>query len=118
MDEEDGVIPYGKNAINSFILVDFKETDFTMFTSEGMVTQSFLACDSAGNSSYKRIRIYIVDTETHDANTWNGQVRFLSKRYFRDDEGELVKEENGGLWNTSVWRWDEEYQGLLNQLFQ
>ena len=117
VDAEDGVIPYGRAEKSYFLLQDYKETDFTSFKSEGMVTQTFLACDSSGNIAKKRIKIYIVDTKIYDATEFNGKVRFISARYFKDNQGNLVTEKDGGLWETSLWRLDEEYLGVLDQLF-
>lgn len=118
LDQEDGEIPYGKNESTSFLMLDYTPTDFTEFRSEGSVTETFLAEDSAGNTSRKIIQINIVDTCVYPANRVWGKVRFISGRYFKDENGNLISEELGGLDDDSIWRLEEEYRGLLEKLFR
>lgn len=117
-DQEDGAIPYGKNERTSFFMQDYLPTDFTEFQGEGWVTETFLAVDSAGNISKKKIKVYIVDTSMYPEGCIFGEVRFISKRYFVDENGNLISEDLGGLDSNSVWRLDEEYRGILKKIFQ
>lgn len=116
-DQEDGSISYGENETTSFLLTDYQASDFTYFQKEGYVTETFRATDSAGNTTSKRIKVYIVDTSIYDAEALKGSCRFISSRYFKDEEGNFVEQESGGLDENSIWRLDEEYSGVLDVLF-
>ena len=50
--------------------------------------------------------------------TLTGKVRFISKKYFKDEKENLISESMGGLDSDSIWRLDETYRALLEQLFQ
>lgn len=118
IDQEDGDIPYGRGDASSFFMEDYQATDFTEFRSEGSVTETFLAVDSAGNCTRKRIKVYIVDTQMYPAQKVTGNLRFISSKYFKNENGNLLNQEEGGLEKDSIWRLDEEYRGLLEMLFQ
>lgn len=117
-DEEDGKIPYGKNKNNSFFIEDFSSTDFTNAQYESIFEKKLLAMDSGGNITTKNIPIYIVDTREYSADEFHGRVRFISKKYFKDESGNFIEEEKGGLKNSSIWRQKKEYQMLLEEVFQ
>ena len=117
-DQEDGEIPYGKNESTSFFMEDYQITDFTEFQKEGSVTETFLAIDSAGNRTKKNICVHIVDTQIYPQKQILGKVRFISKKYFMDENGNLVDEAMGGLGYDSVWRIDERYRRILEELFE
>lgn len=117
-DQEDGEIPYGKNESTSFVMQNYQPTDFTDFQGEGYVTETFLAVDSAGNISKRKIQVYIVDTFIYSDDCVFGKPRFISRRYFIDENGELLSEEFGGLASNSIWRLDDEYRGILEKLFR
>lgn len=117
-DQEDGEIPYGKNAATSFLMEDYQTTDFTGFRDSGSVTETFWAVDSAGNSTRKRIKVHIIDTQMHSAKQLTGKLRFISSKYFKDENGNLISQADGGLEDNSIWRLDEEYRGILEQLFR
>lgn len=117
IDQEDGEIPYGMHATTSFLMEDYQASDFTTFTSSGSVTETFAAVDSAGNSTRKRIRVYIIDSTMYPVKKVTGRLRFISAKYFQDENGNLISQEAGGLENESIWRLDEEYRGVLEQLF-
>lgn len=118
LDQEDGEIPYGKNDKTSFLLEDYNASDFTVFREEGSMTKTFLAMDSAGNMTEKKILVHIVDNRIYPANHMLGRVRFISKRYFWSADGGLLEEILGGLDENSIWRMNEEYRKLLEELFQ
>lgn len=109
-DAEDGELP--------FSMVDYSSIDFTSFEKDGAVSQTFSAVDSAGNKTIKRIWVYIVDTTIYDARLIFGTPRFLSGKYFKDESGNFMLPEHGGLWNNSIWRLDESYTQCLDMIFQ
>lgn len=115
-DIEDGEICFGENETNSFLITDYLNTDFCDFEKEGSVTETFCATDSAGNCVKKMITIHIVDTTVYDANMVFGRVRFISDKYYKDASGNFVDAASGGLMDNSVWRFDETYTALLDQL--
>ena len=117
-DLEDGEIPYGKNESTSFIMENFQSSDFAAIREEGSVKKTFLATDSARNTTRKDILIHIVDTKVYPKEDVFGRVRFISSKYFWDKNKNLISEEKGGLSNRSIWRWDENYRNLLEKLFQ
>lgn len=118
LDQEDGKIPYGKNEKTVFLMEDYQASDFTTFTEPGSVTKTFLAVDSAGNTTQKMVQVYVVDTQVYPANKITGRLRFISSKYFWDENGELLVEELGGLEEQSIWRLNEEYRKILEALFQ
>lgn len=117
-DKEDGEIPYGKNKNTSFFMENYEAADFTELQKEGSVTKTFFAVDSVGNATRKDVLVHIVDTSIYPEEKIFGRVRFISSRYFWDEEGNLISEELGGLEENSIWRWNEDYRGLLEKLFQ
>ena len=117
-DLEDGEIPYGKNANNSFYIENYKASDFLELQREASVIKTFLAVDSAGNSIKKDILIYIVEPAIYPEEKIYGRVRFISEKYFWDEKKNLIREEMGGLAENSIWRWDENYRILLEKLFE
>ena len=117
-DLEDGEIPYGKNKNTSFFMENYQTSDFTELQKEGSVTKTFLAVDSAGNTTRKEVLVHIVDTSIYPKEKIFGRVRFISDKYFWDEEKNLISEEMGGLEEDSIWRWNEAYRGLLEKLFQ
>lgn len=116
-DQEDGEIPYGRNENTSFFMEDYQVTDFTEFQKEGRVTETFFALDSAGNATRKEIEIHVVDTQVYPTEKILGRVRFITKKYFMDESGNLIEEEMGGLEKDSIWRLEEEYLSILKKLF-
>lgn len=117
-DMEDGEIPYGKNKNTSFLIENYQASDFTKFQEEGSVTKTFVAVDSAGNITKKDILIHIVRTDIYPKEEIFGRVRFISEKYFWDENKKLISEELGGLSEDSIWRWEESYRALLEKLFE
>lgn len=118
VDQEDGILPYGHNKNTSFFIENYQATHFTELQKEGDVIETFFAEDSAGNTTRKNVKIHIVDTHMYPAEKFTGKVRFISKKYFKDKKGNLISEIMGGLAEDSIWRLDETYRALLEQLFQ
>ena len=117
-DLEDGEIPYGKNEKTSFFMENYQASDFTKLDKEGSLKKVFLAVDSAGNTTRKNILIHVIDTKIYPKEKIFGRVRFISSKYFWDENKNLLSEEKGGLSDDSIWRKDENYRGLLERLFQ
>ena len=46
-----------------------------------------------------------------------GKVRFISEKYYKEESGTFISEENGGLMKDSIWKTDM-YQAILDELFQ
>lgn len=118
VDKEDGTLPYGRGENISFFIENFKASQYTDLQEEGDVIETFFAEDSAGNTVRKSVEIHIVDTHMYPADKFIGKVRFISKKYFKDANGNLISEVMGGLAEDSIWRLDEAYRELLEQLFQ
>lgn len=116
-DLEDGQISYGTHEKNSFLIVDYLATDFTSFQKDGAVTQTFCAIDSVGNITRKQIKVHVADTTIYDTKALVGACRFISLFYYKDGQGDFVAEEKGGLWMDSVWRLNEEYEKILDEVF-
>ena len=115
-DKEDGKISYGEHEMNAFVLVDFDAQKYIDVTKEGCFEETFLVRDSLGNSCTRTIRIFLVDTDVYSQAEAYGEVRFISDKYFRDTEGVFVSEKNGGLAENSIWRCDEEFLRVLEEV--
>ena len=117
-DVEDGEIPYGRNAVASFYMENYQVREFIEIQEEGSINKTFCAIDSVGNRTKKDIWIHIIDAQIYPEEKIFGRVRFISKKYFWDEEKKLISEEMGGLAEDSVWRLDENYRRLLEKLYE
>lgn len=115
-DKEDGVISYGVHEKNSFVLLDYDSTRYTEAGEEGAVMETFSVTDSSGNVCTREIRVYLVDTSVHTEAEVYGNVRFISSKYFMDEDGNLRSEEEGGLGEESIWRCETEFLELLERV--
>lgn len=95
----------------SFTIIDYQPTDFTQFTSDGSVTETFKVIDSIGNSYKQTITVHIVDTEPKVVKA-EGTTRFINEKYYYESF------ENGGLEDNSVWKTDPEYVNVIKQAFE
>ena len=111
-DEEDGEILGGDHAEqgNSFRVMDYATTDFTGFTADGSVTETYLATDSVGNRTRYKITVHITDSAPQKVLP-SGTTRFISAKYYSRAS------EEGGLRETSIWKQDPDYQNALEQTF-
>ena len=111
-DEEDGEIPGGGHAEqgNSFRVMDYATTDFTGFTADGSVTETYLATDSVGNRTRYKVTVHITDSAPQKVLP-SGTTRFISAKYYSRAS------EEGGLRETSIWKQDPDYQNALEQAF-
>ena len=44
-------------------------------------------------------------------------VRFISGKYYKDEKGNWIAPEEGGLSVSSLWRVKEEYSAILDEIF-
>lgn len=110
-DVEDGTlapgedIDIGDGKKTSFVVMDYQISDFTGFTTDGTVSVTYQATDSAGNVTRKRINVHVIDTTPQDVK--EGKVRFISNKYLDKSEAD------GGLAADSVWNTRSDYHDLL-----
>ena len=116
-DREDGDITYGQHAHNSLRMINFQAQDYRSFQKDGYIVERFQTIDSAGNTSFKNIKVYIVDVHTVSAHLLQGEYRFISPAYYKNTDGTYVTPEEGGLLLLSVWRNEDSYRQLLDTLF-
>ena len=111
-DEEDGEIPGGDHADqgNSFRVMDYSETDFLGFETDGSVTETYLATDSVGNQTKLKITVHITDSSPGKVMPV-GTTRFISEKYYK------LPFEEGGLEENSIWKQEPDYQNVLEQTF-
>lgn len=110
-DPENGQIAAGTHEDgSSFTVMDYLPEDFTGFTHEGSVTETYYVVDTAGNTYQKQITVYIVDTEAKEAGNI-GTTRFINEKYY----GKSF--ENGGLQDTSRWLTDAGYVAAITKSF-
>ena len=117
-DREDGspILPGINPAINnpdvntSFTIPDYQESEFTSMTHDAAVTENLTVTDSVGNTYWKQITVYVIDTSPQKVKPV-GTTRFISEKYFNTDY------DHGGLENNSIWKTDPEYQAVLQKAF-
>ncbi len=107
-DEEDGTLVNG----SSVIVVDYNASVFTEMTTDTVVTITYEATDSFGNTVTKAITVTVTDT-TAKPTSRKSYVRFISSNYFTDNTGALLTKAEGGLEENSVWRTNTSYRNLL-----
>lgn len=95
----------------SFTIIDYAETDFTQFTHEGSVTETYRVVDSIGNSYKKMITVFITDTAPEYLKP-EGSTRFISEKYYYEPY------ERGGLEEDSIWKTNPEYVQVIKQAFE
>lgn len=113
VDLEDGVIPYGKNPKNAFLLIDYDAQKFLNCTTSTEIPVTFQATDCSGNTVERSIVIHIADTEVKDGTEEMGKSRLISQKYFENERGELLSEQEGGIRESSRWRCDEKWRSFL-----
>ena len=112
-DEEDGEITGGDHADkgNSFRVMDYSTADFTGFTADGSVTETYLATDSAGNQTRHKVTVHVTDSAPQKVMP-AGTTRFISEKY------DALPSDKGGLKENSVWKTDPDYRNVLEQTFE
>lgn len=116
-DREDGKIAYGQHKNNSLCMINFQAQDYKSFQKEGYIMERFQSIDSAGNTTLKNIKVYIVDVQSMSASLLQGDFRFISQEYYKSENGAYIDYEQGGLLPNSIWRCDETYRKILDALY-
>lgn len=106
-DKEDGKLVNGQDVI-------VKNPDQLDFVNKEEVTVTYQATDSFGNKVEKNITVHVVDTTVTESKTFY-YARFISLDFFKDGENP-VPEESGGLKWGSIWRTQETYSRLLENV--
>lgn len=114
-DVEDGRIPYGRNSKNAFYIENYRGSDFVSLKAPTAIEEKLYAVDSDGNEVRDSIVIHVVDPAITEV-TEKVKVRFISGKYYRDDNGHWISEEDGGLQRNSIWKNRAEYRALLDAL--
>ena len=97
----------------------------TMVTVSAEVEEGYHFVNWTGNhgSFYKSFSFVLCGSDVTltahaEGDVRQGKVRFISKKYFKNANGNFISEAMGGLAEDSIWRLDETYRVLLEQLFQ
>ena len=106
----DGVLENGVDVV----VKNYNASDFTGITGDKTISITYEATDSFGNVVTKTVSITITDTTMKKSNK-KTYVRFISKDFLADEDGELLSSEQGGLEETSIWRTNEHYNTLLRK---
>ena len=106
-DKEDGILVNGVDVV----VKEYEAEHFTNITENTELEIVYQATDSFGNTITKSATITIVDTTVKESKRVR-YVRFISSRFYADENGALLPPEKGGLELTSVWRTDS-YKSLL-----
>lgn len=94
-----------------FKIADYSENDFKNLTADAQISITYKAVDSAGNKTYKKVFVHIVDTTPKKIEKTT-YVRHISEKYY--DKAF----EDGGLEPDSVWRKDPEYAATLKRAME
>lgn len=103
-DREDGELERG----TELVVVDFDKEDFLHLGQIGSCTVTYKATDSAGNITYKNIKVEVSEDGWLDMPYY---IRFISEEFYGQ------KPENGGCVDGSVWNELPEYKKELTDAF-
>lgn len=103
-DREDGELERG----TELVVVDFDKEDFLHLGLIGSCTVTYKATDSAGNITYKNIKVEVSEDGWLDMPYY---IRFISEEFYGQ------KPENGGCVDGSVWNELPEYKKQLTDAF-
>lgn len=103
-DREDGELERG----TELVVVDFDKEDFLHLGQIGSCTVTYKATDSAGNITYKNIKVEVSEDGWLDMPYY---IRFISEEFYGQ------KPENGGCVDGSVWNELPEYKKQLTDAF-
>lgn len=110
-DKEDGILVNGV----SVVVNNYDASVFEKLTEDTKLEITYQAEDSFGNRVYKTSKIVITDTNLRESSK-KYYVRFISKRFFQNEEGILISQKEGGLEDCSIWRTNEEFRVLLQRI--
>ena len=94
-----------------FKIADYLENDFKNLTADAQISITYKAVDSAGNKTYKKVIVHIVDTTPKKIEKTT-YVRHISEKYY--DKAF----EDGGLEPDSIWRKNPEYAATLKRAME
>ena len=94
-----------------FKIADYSENDFKNLTADAQISITYKAVDSAGNKTYKKVFVHIVDTTPKKIEKTT-YVRHISEKYY--DKAF----EDGGLEPDSIWRKNPEYAAALKRAME
>lgn len=122
VDLEDGEISYedgygAEKPDGGFGILDFQSYQYLQCTEETCIVERFYARDSIGNETYKQVEVYVVEDAKVELNANAGNIRFLSGKYYKDEQGNWIAEEEGGLTENSIWKWRAEHVAILDEIF-
>lgn len=120
-DREDGEIIYGKNEANRFEIISFpqEEINSILTRSSGKSGEKdkieivLEAQDSVGNLVTERVYLHFVNTVTASKKETFGKIRFISDKYYKNDDGTYVNEKAGGLMENSCWYKLDDYRSII-----
>ncbi len=69
----------------TLVITDFDADEFASLNKDGAVSVTFCATDGAGNRSYRRILVHIVDSSAKDV-TAKEYTRFITRKYYEASE--------------------------------
>ena len=92
---------------------DYHAETFTRLTSDADIEIIYQATDSFGTVITKQIMVKVIDTIMKEGS--KKYVRFISRNFFADENGELLSEAEGGLEENSIWRINESYRKVLQE---
>ena len=107
-DLEDGILVNGV----SVVVKEYDESVFENITEDTAFEITYQATDSFGNMVERTVTVRIVDTTMKESSKVR-YIRFISKRFYADEAGNLLAPERGGLENTSIWRTNDTYKSVL-----
>jgi hypothetical protein len=94
----------------TLVITDFDADEFASLNKDGAVSVTFCATDGAGNRSYRRILVHIVDSSAKDV-TAKEYTRFITRKYYE------ASETAGGLEEDSIWKTDATYNSTITDAF-
>lgn len=118
MDKEDGEIPYGRSTNGVLQMLDFVAERYLECREECCIVEKVYVKDSVGNEVYQDVEVHVIDDVRTTVAREQKRIRFISKKYYKDERGIFIAPEEGGLAEDSIWRWNPEYVTLLEETFQ
>lgn len=97
-----------KGLNGSLSLYGYATTDFTEMMDSGSVSMTYRAADSAGNTAYETVTVFITNTDPLVRTDFK-YTRFINEKY------STASYEAGGLHPESVWRKNPEYRSELQK---
>ena len=93
--------------------MNYNAESFSNIDSDTVVDLTFEAKNSLDKVATQDIKVYICDTGEQTSEDNIGRIRFISKKYFVDENGEFVNENAGGLCEDSCWKNNTNYFNVL-----